>query len=116
SARRRVIRLTILGLLALIFSTASVQTISASTQTTEWLPVARGVEYALMPFSTSGRERGQLVVARIDPSAVLFRVAYHPGQRKAVQDWAIEMPSAVLIVNASFWVAGRRLIGLVVIN
>src|SRR5881392_2995490 len=71
SVRRRVARLTILGVLALVCSTSPVQMISASTETISWLPIARGVEYALMPFSSSGRQRGQLVVARIEPSAVL---------------------------------------------
>src|SRR5690349_4674290 len=98
--RRRVALVTILGLLALVLSAAPVENISASTESISWTPVAAGVEYATIPFAVSGRQRGQLVVARIDPSAVLFRVAYRPGQRKAVQDWAIQMPSAILIVNA----------------
>jgi exopolysaccharide biosynthesis protein len=115
-SKRRGVLVTILGLLALILTSLPAQAISASTETVSWLRVANGVEYTTLPFLAAGRQRGQLVVARMDPSSVLFRVAYHLGQRKTVQDWAIEMPSALLIVNASFSVAGRRLIGLVVIN
>ncbi len=116
SSRRCLILMLIFGLLAVIAPAAPMRVASASTETIQWTPVARGVDYTLMPYPLTGKQRGHMLVTRIDPSAVIFRVYYRPGQRQTVQDWAIDMPSAVLIVNASYSQFGRRAIGLVVIN
>jgi Phosphodiester glycosidase len=106
----------IFGLVIVTLATLPMQTLSAGTDTINWSPIGRGVDYALIPFSSAGRFRGNVLVTRVEPSAVLFRVYYRPGERKTVQDWAVEMPGALLIVNASFSRAGRRAIGLVVIS
>jgi exopolysaccharide biosynthesis protein len=116
SSKGRFILLLMVGLLAAIAPAAPMRMVSASTETIQWTPVARGVDYSLMPYPLTGRQRGHVLVTRVDPSAAIFRVYYRPGQRQTVQDWAVQMPSAVLIVNASYSQFGRRAIGLVVIN
>jgi exopolysaccharide biosynthesis protein len=78
-----------------------------------WAYIAPGVEYATIPVRVPDQPGDSIRVARIDPSAVLFRIYYQAGKRKTVHDWARERPGAVIIVNASFFRANGHPIGLV---
>lgn len=82
-----------------------------------WTPGPRGVEYARVPaFGAAARPGNSILLARIDPSAVLFRVYYRASKPRIVQDWLKEFPGAALIVNANFYRSRGRPLGLVMIG
>ncbi len=82
-----------------------------------WTPGPKGVEFARVPaFGAAARPGNTILLARIDPAAVLFRVYYRGGKAKIVQDWIKEFPSAALIVNANFYRSRGRPLGLVMID
>ncbi len=99
---------------AALFAVTALQLVPASAaQDVIWTTIAKGVEYTKIPLVGLGRPGESVRAARVDPASVLFRVYYHQGTRKTTQDWAIEVPSAVLIVNANFYRGNGRPIGLV---
>ncbi len=78
-----------------------------------WTPIANGVEYRRLAFRDSHSQDVGILVARIDPTKVTFRVGYTPNQRKSIQDWLFALPGAVLIVNANYFDQTGNPIGLV---
>ena len=54
-----------------------------------------------------------MLVARVNPANAIFRIYYEPGGRKTVRDWSVEWPSAIMIVNASYFEGNARPAGLV---
>ncbi len=56
----------------------------------------------------------QFVALRIDPARYSFRVHYRPGEPLALEGWADALPGVVAFVNANFFDANGRVLGLVV--
>jgi hypothetical protein len=77
-----------------------------------WNLLPAGVQWRPLSFQTSYGNVGVLVV-RIDPARVRFKVHYSPGQRRSIRDWQLALPSAVAIVNANFFDQSGNVIGLV---
>jgi len=81
-----------------------------------WTAVGRGIEYTSVPMIAENRPQGDIVLIRINPANVLFRVYYHAGRRKTIQAWATELPGAAVIVNANYFRGNGYPIGLVKIG
>jgi hypothetical protein len=76
-----------------------------------WVPLTKGIDYTWLPYSQ--REAGKILVFRVSPHQTTLRFYYHPHQKQGINSWAEEIPGAVLVVNASFFDAAGRPVGLV---
>ena len=100
-----------------LFSSAQSDSPAQAESSVYWTPASKGIEYARIPaFGALARKGNSILLARIDPASVLFRVYYHGGRGKPVQSWIKEFPSAALIVNANFYQGNGRALGLVMID
>jgi len=81
-----------------------------------WTPIANGVDYRRLAFLDSHSQNVGILVARIDPTKVTFKVGYVPNQRKSINDWLLALPGAVVIVNANYFDQTGNPIGLVASN
>ena len=80
---------------------------------TGWRALAPGVEWRrLWADTAAGRERLRLV--RIEPSQVRLRVVYQPSHPRKVSQWATALPNALVVVNAGYFTAEYRAMGLIV--
>lgn len=79
-----------------------------------WTPLANGVEWRRLNFVaiSTGQLVGVLIV-RITPQSVKFKVRYVPGQVKSIQQWQLALPGAVAIINANYFDKSNNPIGLV---
>jgi exopolysaccharide biosynthesis protein len=89
---------------------------AASADSLQWTAATSGIEFTQLPAVGTDEDRGKILVTRIDPARVLFRVYYHEGKRQAVQDWAAQLPGAALIVNANYFEPKGRPVGLVMVD
>lgn len=81
----------------------------------EWLQAAEGIEvrrmrvseaYTLVPFD--------MLIARINPDQVIWRVHYEPRQTYRIRQWRERLNDPVLIVNANFFTEHGEAVGLVI--
>ena len=79
-----------------------------------WTPLATGVEWRRLNFTaiSTGQLVGVLIV-RITPQNVRFKVRYVPGQVKSIQQWQLALPGAIAIINANYFDKSNNPIGLV---
>jgi exopolysaccharide biosynthesis protein len=109
AALHRKMLLLCLSLVGLSFPGYMIQAASSP-----WTSFATGAQYTWQPYYTQDRVfLGNIFVVRIAPDGALFRVDYRPGVRQTVQAWASEMPSAILVINASYFDGAGRPVGLV---
>lgn len=81
-----------------------------------WNVLPSGVQWRTLSYRSSrGADVGVLVV-RADPSIVDFKVYYTPGQTKTIQQWQAAIPRAAAIINANFYDAANRALGLVAVD
>ncbi len=78
-----------------------------------WTPIANGVDYRRLGFNNSSGQSVSVLVARIDPTKVVFHVKYIPGQAKRIDEWLLASPGALLVVNANYFDTSNSPIGLV---
>ncbi len=97
---------------ALLIGIVPTRVASANTSI-NWITFGRGAEYTWMTFKPKewDKQSSRVLVARINPAAGIFRLYYHEKKRKTVQDWAVELPGAILIVNASYFRGNWQPIG-----
>ena len=77
-----------------------------------WRQIAPGMHVrTLRPLNDAS---AQLIVTRIDPEQYRFRAIYQPGAALNLAGWRAQEPAASLIVNANYFDAARRALGLVV--
>jgi uncharacterized protein YigE (DUF2233 family) len=81
-----------------------------------WTPLTGGIDWRRLSFRSSDNTDVGVLVVRIDPSVVTFKVIYKPGESHSIQDWQSRLPGAVLIVNASFFDTSNRALGLVAVD
>jgi hypothetical protein len=95
---------------------SALQPARSSADVLQWTAATVGIEFTQLPAVVTDEDRGKILITRIDPARVLFRVYYREGKRQAVQDWAAELPSAALIVNANYFEPKGRPVGLVMVD
>lgn len=95
------------------FSSLDLISASAAPAAINWIRFATGADYARIPFYIEGKPMGTMLVARVNPASAIFRIYYQPGQRKTVRDWSVQWPSAILLVNASYFNGNGQPAGLV---
>jgi uncharacterized protein YigE (DUF2233 family) len=78
---------------------------------TGWQAAAPGVEVRHIRLGAQGTTT--VILARLDPTQVRFRVLYTPGAPKRVAQWAAQN-QALLVINASFFTREDRATALVV--
>jgi hypothetical protein len=81
-----------------------------------WLPIADGIVYRRLAFTNSAGQGVGVLVTRIEPAKVTFRVRYVPGQKKTVNEWLVALPGAKVIVNANFFDTSNNPIGLAAVD
>ncbi|HVO71103.1 MAG TPA: hypothetical protein VMT24_13720, partial [Aggregatilineaceae bacterium] len=119
---RSIGRLVCLFIIAVAAASAALYTgriasVAAASDAVAWVTLGNGAAYTWLPYVTTNHQPlGDIFVVRIVPHAVLFRIYYRPGNRKTVADWAVEMPGAAIIANASFFNGARQPMGLVKIG
>jgi hypothetical protein len=80
---------------------------------TGWRALSPGVEWRRLWAATGvGRER--LTLVRLDPAQVRLRVIYQPAHPRRISQWAVDLPHALLVVNAGYFSPGKRVTGLVI--
>ncbi len=72
-----------------------------------WQTLAPGYEVAELPVMMGDREVDRFLLNRIDPRRYTFSVQTQSAQKWTIDDWEHYLPSAALIVNGSFFAAGR---------
>ncbi len=86
--------------------------VPATASTDDWQRIAAGVEVRTIAPPQSAL--AQMVVVRLDPGQVQFRVHYQPGQPRLIGEWQAELPDAAVIVNANFFTPEYLITGLLV--
>jgi uncharacterized protein YigE (DUF2233 family) len=86
------------------------------TLDSNWSTINGGVQYRSLSFKDSRNQTINVLVARIDPSKVTFKVKYAPGQTKTINDWAFSLPGATLVVNGNYFDQSRNPLGLVAVD
>jgi hypothetical protein len=79
-----------------------------------WNAVRSGVEWASTLYRSSSGANVSVMIVRLAPSAVTFRVHYAPGQAPTIRQWQQALPNAVAIVNGNFFTPENNALGLVV--
>jgi uncharacterized protein YigE (DUF2233 family) len=79
---------------------------------TSWETLAPGLERRT--YIPANNTLGQLIVLRINPTYFTFRVHYRPGDPLTLDQWQEQIPSAAAFVNANFFNADHRIIGLLI--
>ncbi len=78
-----------------------------------WKTVAPGIEqraYDPVPDNTLAR----VIALRFDPALYSFRLHYRPGEPLRAAEWAAALPDAIAMINANFFDANNRVLGLLV--
>ena len=79
-----------------------------------WNQISVGIVWRQMTFrAPSSGQPATVLVSRFDPRYVRFRVNYFQGQVRDIGQWQAAIPSAVAIMNASFFDPQNRPLGLV---
>jgi hypothetical protein len=71
----------------------------------------QGVEWASTSYRASNGATVNVLIARLDPAWVSFRVHYLPGQARGIRDWQVALPGAIAIVNGSFFTPENNALG-----
>ncbi|HVO43864.1 MAG TPA: phosphodiester glycosidase family protein [Aggregatilineales bacterium] len=79
-----------------------------------WNPVAHGIQWWQTSVRNSRQQSIDVLVVKVNPANVRFRVLYQPGQARSIQDWHAALPDALLIVNANYYDSSNRALGLVI--
>lgn len=93
---------------------SSNDTIEETTGSDEWAKFANGAEYRVMAVQPSDAPQFEMVVVRLEPVQVTFRVHYLPGEALSFDDWQAELGDALVFVNGSFFDEADQALGLVV--
>ncbi|MBI5928254.1 MAG: phosphodiester glycosidase family protein [Chloroflexi bacterium] len=75
-----------------------------------WTTTHPGVEYRTITVNN----KFDMVVVRLDPAQVYFRVHYYAGDPPDFSQWRTELANAVVFVNGNFFDENNQAIGLVV--
>jgi hypothetical protein len=79
------------------------------------LPGTSGsVQWRTLQYRNADGTAVGVLVARIDPNQVLFRVHYISGKAFSIQQWQRAYPSALAMINGNFFDTQNRALGLVV--
>ncbi len=78
-----------------------------------WKTLAPGMERRDMTVQT-GALKTEAVVIRLDPSVVVLRVHYRPGDPQLLDEWQAQLPDADLIVNGAFFDETDHALGLII--
>lgn len=107
-----VARLVCLAVMLSFLAGCSLANLPFRLMPSPWQHVAPGLQVRVMlPRADAS---SQLFVTRIDPERYRFRAIYQPGAAQSLAAWRAQEPDASLIVNANYFDAARRAIGLVV--
>lgn len=78
----------------------------------DWQTVATGIEERVIVPPQSAI--AQMVVMRLDPNQVIFRVHYQPNTPLTLDQWRTALPTAQVIVNANFFTPEHTITGMLV--
>jgi uncharacterized protein YigE (DUF2233 family) len=79
-----------------------------------WNQIAAGVVWRTITFRVpSTQQTASILVVRMDPRLVQFRVHYQPNVMRDITQWQLALPGAVAIINANFYDKNNRPLGLV---
>lgn len=81
---------------------------------TGWLLVSDGIETRELNVEHQGRS-DRLLMARVDPDIVTFRVRYEPDRPRRVAGW-LDEPDVRLMVNGGFYDPDNRALGLLIMD
>lgn len=85
---------------------------AAETPAPVWRAIADGLAWRrLLP---NNDELAQLIVVRIEPEKVRFRVLYRAGNPASLAEWRALEPDASVLINANFFDADYNALGLIV--
>jgi len=80
-----------------------------------WQSVAHGIERRDMNLPVASQTaQGKMMLVRLDPAVVTFRVHYSPGAPHWLHEWGDLLPQAAVIVNGGFFDETSRALGLLV--
>jgi exopolysaccharide biosynthesis protein len=98
-----------------IRDTATIEVVTPESQSPQadgWLPLTSGIEQRTITPPQSSL--AQMVVVRLDPTQVTFRVHYQPGNPMTLDQWRNALPTAQVIVNANFFTPEHTITGMLV--
>jgi uncharacterized protein YigE (DUF2233 family) len=79
-----------------------------------WNQISAGIVWRTITFrAPSTSQVAAVLIVRLDPRYVRFRVHYQAGATRTIQQWQAAVPTAVAIINANFFDTSRRPLGLV---
>ena len=81
---------------------------------TGWQTVQPGIEVRSLNVAV-GTNVERVTIARLDPTAVTFRVLYAPGASALVSAWA-QQTGAALVINAGYFTKEQAVTGLTISN
>ena len=81
---------------------------------TGWQSIQAGIEVRSLNVAV-GANTERVTVARLDPTAVIFRMLYAPGTPALVSAWA-QQTGATLVVNAGYFTEQQVVTGLTISN
>jgi hypothetical protein len=84
------------------------------TAVDDWRLIAQGIERRDVVIRLSGGREAQVILVRLDPAEVMFKVHYSPEDPHTIDGWRDSLPQAAVILNASFFDETYRALGLVV--
>jgi uncharacterized protein YigE (DUF2233 family) len=84
------------------------------TAVDDWQLITQGIEWRDVVIRLSGGREAQVVLVRLDPAGVTFKVHYSPDVPLNVAGWRDALPQAAVILNAGFFDETYRALGLVV--
>jgi hypothetical protein len=73
-----------------------------------------GVQWRTLQYRNADGVAVGVLVARIDPIRVVFRVHYIPGKAFSIQQWQQAYPSALAMINGNYFTPENLALGLVV--
>lgn len=93
------------------------QVTTVVSQETTWIDVADGVSFRteLVTPSFTGVEF-RMIMVRLDPAEVEFRVHYTPHEFHTIGDWEYMLDDPLVVINANFFTAFGLANGLVVVE
>jgi uncharacterized protein YigE (DUF2233 family) len=65
--------------------------------------VAAGLDWRQASVRNAQGQNIDVLVVRVNPANVRFRVVYQPGVLHLIQDWHAALPDALMIVNANYF-------------
>jgi uncharacterized protein YigE (DUF2233 family) len=80
---------------------------------TGWRFIAPGIEWRRL-WTGANAEQERLSLVRLDPDQARLRVLYRPSTPRRVSQWAADLSTALVVVNAGFFDADNHVTGLIV--